>query len=84
MKHFASPDFWICFEALPDAVQELARRNYELLKENSLQPSLHFKKINNYRSVRIGLHYRALGVDVQGGILWFWIGKHTDYDKLLS
>jgi hypothetical protein len=84
LKHFASPDFWICFEALPDAVQELARRNYELLKENSLQPSLHFKKINNYRSVRIGLHYRALGVDVQGGILWFWIGKHTDYDKLLS
>lgn len=84
MKHYASPDFWSCFESLPDAVQELARGNYELLKENPLYPSLHFKKINNYRSVRIGLHYRALGIDVQDGILWFWIGRHTDYDKLLS
>jgi len=84
LKHFASPDFWVCFEALPDAVQVLARRNYELLKENPLHPSLHFKKIKNYRSVRIGLHYRALGVDDQDGILWFWIGKHTAYDKLLS
>lgn len=84
MKHFASPDFWFYFEALPDAVQELARRNYELLKENPFHPSLHFKKVKNYRSVRIGLHYRALGVDVHDGILWFWIGKHTDYDKLLS
>jgi hypothetical protein len=84
LKHFASPDFWVCFETLPDAVQELARRNYELLKENPLHPSLHFKKINNYRSVRVGLQYRALGVDAQDGILWFWIGKHTAYDKLLS
>jgi hypothetical protein len=71
LKHYASPDFWVCFEALPDPVQELARKNYELLKENPLHPSLHFKQINNYRSVRIGLHYRALGIDVQDGILCF-------------
>jgi hypothetical protein len=84
LKHFASPDFWICFENLPDSVQELARKNYELLKENPHHPSLHFKKIKTYSSVRIGLHYRALGLDVPDGILWFWIGKHSDYDKLLN
>ncbi len=83
MKHYASPDFWTCFEVLPDPVKELARKNYELLKENPHHPSLHLKQINTYRSVRIGLHYRALGVDVEDGILWFWIGTHTDYDKLL-
>ena len=65
-------------------MQELARRNYALLKENPHHPSLHFKKINAYRSVRIGLHHRALGIEAPNGILWFWIGKHTDYDKLLS
>jgi hypothetical protein len=84
LKHFASSDFWACFETLPDAVKESARGNYELLKENPHHPSLHFKKIKTYRSVRIGLHYRALGIEAPDGVLWFWIGKHTDYDKLLS
>ena len=83
MKHYASPDFWTCFEVLPDPVKELARKNYELLKENPHHPSLHLKQTKNYRSVRIGLHYRALGIDIEDGILWFWIGTHTDYDKLL-
>ena len=83
MKHYASPDFWTCFEVLPDPVKELARKNYELLKENLHHPSLHLKQVKTYMSVRIGLHYRALGVNVEDGILWFWIGTHTDYDKLL-
>jgi len=68
---------------LPDPVKELARKNFELLKDNPSHPSLHFKQIKNYRSVRIGLRYRALGVDVPDGILWFWVGTHTDYDRLL-
>ncbi len=83
MKHYASPEFWTSFEGLPDSVKGLARKSYELLKENPHHPSLHLKQINNYRSVRIGLHYRALGIDIEDGILWFWIGTHTDYDKLL-
>ena len=47
-------------------------------------PSLHFKKIDKYRSVRVGLHYRALAVEVPEGLLWFWIGSHSHYDKLLG
>lgn len=42
MKHFASPQFWECFSALPGRVQDVARRNYELLKEDTHHPSLHF------------------------------------------
>ena len=53
-------------------------------KENPKHPSLHFKKINNYFSVRANIQYRALGVEVENGVLWFWIGSHSDYDKLLS
>jgi hypothetical protein len=83
LKHYASPDFWTCFDVLPDPVKELARKSYELLKENPHHPSLHLKQVKTYRSVRIGLHYRALGVNVEDGILWFWVGTHTDYDKLL-
>jgi len=45
---------------------------------------LHLKKIGRYWSVRVGLHFRALGIDVDDGILWFWIGSHADYDKLVG
>ena len=65
-------------------MQELADRNFELLKADPLHPSLHFKKIGKYRSVRVGLHYRALAIEASEGLLWFWIGSHSDYDKLLG
>lgn len=39
---------------------------------------------NKYWSVRAGLDYRALGVEVEGGISWFWIGTHAEYDKLIG
>jgi hypothetical protein len=29
------------------------------------------------------VHYRALAVEVPEGLLWFWIGSHADYDKIL-
>lgn len=42
-----------------------------MLKENPRHPSLHFKKVGRYRSVRIGLHYRALAAEVPDGLVWF-------------
>jgi hypothetical protein len=84
LKHFASPRFWECYERLPAAVRELAEHSFDLLKANPRHPSLHFKKIGKYRSARVGLHYRALGVEVSDGVLWFWIGTHSEYDKLLD
>ena len=62
MKHFATPKFWKAYESLPKSVQQVADRNYELLKENPFHPSLHFKKVGSYWSVRVGLQYRALGI----------------------
>ena len=84
MIHYASPSFWACYHSLPKAIQELADKNYQLLKSNADHPSLHFKRIDRYFSVRIGLQYRALGVEAGEGVLWFWIGSHADYDKLLA
>ncbi|MCI0550241.1 MAG: type II toxin-antitoxin system HigB family toxin [Anaerolineae bacterium] len=84
MRHFASPEFWERYEELPDSVQELADKNYELLKADSKHPSLQLKKVGKYWSVRVGRKYRALGVDVDEGIVWFWIGTHAEYDKLVE
>jgi hypothetical protein len=86
LKHTASARFWECFEALPVEVQALARRNFELLKTNPLHPSLQLKPVANgrFRSVRVGLYYRALGLPVPEGIHWFWIGTHSEYDTLVN
>lgn len=83
MKHVASPRFWRYYRALPNAVRKLADKNFELLKADPHHPSLHLKKIDRLWSVRVGAHYRALGLDGDEAIIWFWIGSHSDYDKLL-
>ena len=84
MRHWASPAFWQAYARLPQHIRELADRNYALLKADPRHPSLHFKQVGRYRSVRVGAHYRALGVDVEGGVLWFWIGSHADYDRMIG
>jgi hypothetical protein len=84
MRHFASPSFWTAYHKLPTPIRQLADRNYVLLKDNPQHPSLHFKKVGHFWSVRVGLHYRALAIEVEEGLLWFWIGSHSDYDTLTS
>jgi len=87
LKHYASQRFWTCYHELPKPIQELADSKFEMLKENPRHPSLHLKKIGNKQSiwsVRVGLHYRALGKDKSYGIVWFWIGSHAQYDRLVT
>jgi hypothetical protein len=83
MRHFAGPSFWEAYGRLPLAVRKLADRNYALLKEDPRHPSLHFKKVGRFWSVRIGLRHRALAVEIEYGLLWFWIGSHADYDAII-
>ena len=83
MTHFASPQFWRYYRQLPPEVRKLADKNFQLLKADPKHPSLHYKKIGRLWSVRVGAHYRALGLAKAEGVVWFWIGSHADYDKLL-
>jgi hypothetical protein len=80
MRHFASRRYWASYQRLPQKVRALADKNYGLLKENPQHPSLHLKKIERFWSVRVGLGHRALAIEVDDGLLWFWIGSHADYD----
>jgi len=81
--HHASPDFWTCYNALSAPIREHADKVFALLKTNPQHPSLHLKKVGRFWSARVGLHYRALAVDAPDGVLWFWIGSHSEYDKLI-
>jgi hypothetical protein len=87
IRHFASPGFWSLYHCLPAHVRETADKYFALLKSDLAHPSLHFKRVGDLWSARAGLHYRALGMDAPGGekgILWFWIGPHTTYDRLVK
>jgi hypothetical protein len=83
VKHFASHSFWAAYSKLPQHIRELADKNFELLKENPSHPSLQLKRIGRFRSVRVGSKYRALAVESDGDLLWFWIGSHADYDRMI-
>lgn len=84
MNHHASPRFWARYNALPQDVRRLADATYDLLKKDQRHPSLHLKKVGRFWSVRIGLHYRALAVEEADEVVWFWIGHHSEYDRLVT
>ena len=83
MNHHASRAFWNLYDSLSPEMQALADKSFALLKSNPNHNSLRFKKIGRLWSVRVGLHYRSLGTDVEGGVLWFWIGTHAEYDRVV-
>jgi hypothetical protein len=84
LKHLASARFWALYGSLPAEIQATADKNFALLKADPRHPSLHFKKVGPLWSARVGDRYRVLGRDVEDGILWFWIGTHAEYDKLVG
>ncbi len=69
MTHYAAPEYWRRYNALPETVRELADRSFGLLKSNWRHPSLHLKKTGRFWSVRVGLHHRAVAVEVPDGLL---------------
>lgn len=83
MRHVASPAFRGCYHASPEPVRALADKNHALLRTDPHHPSLQLKKIGRFWSARVGLRYRALAVEIADGLLWFWIGSHADYDRLI-
>ena len=69
-------------ESLPPGAQKLAREKYALWKREPFHPSLKFEeRRDGVCVVRIGDHYRALGVREGDTVGWFWIGTHEEYNK---
>jgi hypothetical protein len=83
MRHVAAPKFWEAYQNLPEKARVLADKNFALLQEDPRHPSLDFKRVGRFWSVRVGLHYRALAVEANDAFVWFWIGSHADYDRMI-
>lgn len=81
--HRTDPSFWRLFQKLPASVQQTARRNFELLEANPRHPSLRFRNVGRYWSARVGVSYRAVAVRDGGDFVWFWIGGHDEYLRVI-
>ncbi len=79
--------FRALYAVLPAHVQRQAREAYRLFQRDPAHPGLHFKPVNadppTY-SARVGISYRALGVLERDTVIWFWIGSHAEYDRLVE
>lgn len=81
--HRTAPRFWTHYESLPNEIQEIANKNFELLKTDPGHPSLQFKKIGNFWSARVGLAHRALAIEDGEDFIWVWIGTHDEYERMI-
>ena len=87
MKSRTTSRFRRAFAELPPDIQQRAREAYKRFQANPQHPGLRFKQVHASRpiySVRVTLGYRAIGVREGDEIVWFWIGSHDEYDRLLS
>ena len=74
------------YAQLPEHVRRRAREAYRLFRDNPNHPGLRFKQVHATQpiySARVGLGYRALALRDDDVVVWFWIGTHADYDRLI-
>ena len=78
------------FDRLPDPVQRVAEKAFELFIKDPAHPRLRVKALKpNHRghhkegsvSVSILMGYRAIYVEVDGVNVWYWMGSHSDNDS---
>ncbi len=87
MKSRTTERFRKRFAELPAEIQIRTKKAFAKFKEYPYYPSLNYKRVHSTRpvyAVRITKDYRAVGVIQNNEIIWFWIGSHSDYDKLLK
>jgi hypothetical protein len=87
VKSHVTRDFRVCFARLPERIQMLAQENYRLWKETPHHPSLAFKRVGRKYptySIRVGLGWRALGFKDNDTVVWFWIGPHAEYERMIK
>lgn len=84
MKSKAVESFWKDYQPLPKKIQKAATKQYSLWLRDPKKPSLRFKKVGDYWSARVTGAYRAIGIMDGDTVIWFFIGTHAEYERLLS
>jgi hypothetical protein len=84
VRSHALATFWKFYDALPDAIQEHADKQYQLFRANPGHSSLRLKQVGAFWVVRTGRGYRALARRQANDFFCFWIGSHDEYERILK
>ncbi len=87
MRSRATPGFWKLYNRLPRTEQRRARKAYQMWKDNPNAPGLRFKCVSEVEpiySARVSENYRVLGLMEGDTVIWFWIGDHNEYERMLK
>ena len=87
MKSHITGGFRRSFSQLSKQMQKQAREAYRHFQADPNYPSLRFKKVHPTKpicSARVGKGHRALGVLDGEEIIWFWIGSHKEYERVIG
>ena len=87
MRSHTTERFRKALRQLPVRAQAGARKAFRLWHQDPQHAALRFKQVHPTQpiyAVRIGIHWRAVGVKTGDTMVWFWIGSHSDYDTLLT
>ena len=87
MKSATTERFRNQYARAPEIVRRKIREAHTLWVNNPAHPSLRFKKVHDtlpVYSARVDLDWRAIGTLQGDTVIWFWVGPHDEYDKLLK
>jgi hypothetical protein len=59
-------------------------KQYELLAADPAHPSVQLKPVGAFWSARVSDAYRALSFRQENRFVWFSVGTHDDYERLLK
>lgn len=84
MTQAAVEAFWDCYRNLPTAIQKLTDSNFSTMKQYPNHPLLRLLKVDDVVSMRVGSRHRALAVQQNDTLIWFWIGTYKQYTSLVD
>jgi hypothetical protein len=87
VKSRTTSEFRRLLSALSPRARKDAQKAWRIWQADPAAPGLQFKKLQlqgNYWSARVNDDHRAVGLLRGDTIIWFWIGSHREYERLLK
>ncbi len=82
MKHVAVDGFWEAYGTLPIKIRKYVDNNFAIIKQNTTHPLLRLMNVEDMWSMRVDSRHRALAIQHDDTMIWFWVGTYSKYKQL--
>jgi hypothetical protein len=82
--HRTTGQYWQRYNGVAQEVRQRADKCFRLLQSDPQHPSLQFKKVGAFWSLRVDLAHRALAVQDGEDFIWVRIGSHDECERILK